>query len=129
MGTALENAIFKPSQRPQKLAQLGLFMLAFVSLGIYGPAHAQKAGEATRGELLYSTHCISCHSSQLHWRDNKVATNWVSLRSQVERWQKTSGLAWPDEDVTEVARYLNALYYRFPVPEALPSSTAKAGPQ
>jgi hypothetical protein len=93
MGTALENAIFKPSQRPQKLAQLGLFMLAFVSLGIYGPAHAQKAGEATRGELLYSTHCISCHSSQLHWRDNKVATNWASLRSQVLPLSRTGGLA------------------------------------
>ncbi len=128
MDTAMKTSIFKLTHKRQKLAQQGLFMLAFVSFGICGLAHAQKAGEATRGELLYATHCITCHSSQLHWRDNKVATNWPSLRAEVVRWQNASGLAWPDEDVTEVALYLNALYYRFPVPAAVPSPTAKAAP-
>ena len=70
--------------------------------------------DATRGELLYSTHCIACHSTQVHWRDKKLVTNWTSLRTEVGRWQKFAGLGWGDDDVAAVTRYLNALYYHYP---------------
>ena len=33
---------------------------------------APSARSQSRGELLYSTHCIACHTSQMHWRDKKV---------------------------------------------------------
>ena len=75
---------------------------------------AQPMRDATRGELLYSTHCIACHSTQVHWRDKKRVTNWVSLRTEVGRWQKSAGLGWGDDDVAAVTRYLNALYYHYP---------------
>ncbi len=80
-------------------------------------AGAQPAKELTRGELLYSTHCIACHSVQLHWRDKKQVTDWNSLRVEVRRWQERAGLGWNDDDVAEVARYLNALHYRYPLPD------------
>jgi mono/diheme cytochrome c family protein len=70
--------------------------------------------DATRGELLYSTHCIACHSTQVHWRDKKLVTNWTGLRTEVGRWQKFAGLGWGDDDVAAVTRYLNALYYHYP---------------
>ena len=70
--------------------------------------------DASRGELLYWTHCIACHDTRMHWRDMKLVTDWPSLVVQVNRWQRLSGQAWSDEDVTEVARYLNALHYHFP---------------
>ena len=59
-------------------------------------------------------HCIACHSAQVHWRDKKLATDWISLQAEVRRWQKFSELKWSDGDVSVVARYLNALYYRYP---------------
>lgn len=68
----------------------------------------------SRGALLYSTHCIACHDSQIHWRDNKLATDWPSLKAQVRRWQAAATLGWKEDDITEVTRHLNALYYRFP---------------
>ena len=68
------------------------------------------------GALLYSTHCGGCHTTQAHWRDGRLATDWASLDAQVRRWQKSGGLGWSDDDVDAVARYLNATYYRFPVP-------------
>lgn len=72
------------------------------------PAIAQ-----TRGELLYTTHCISCHTTQVHWRDSRSATNWSSLMFQVRRWQGVASLGWTDGDILEVARYLNDSIYRF----------------
>ena len=68
----------------------------------------------SRGELLYTTHCVACHSTQMHWRDKKLATDWPSLKAQVQRWQATARLDWNDADVTEVARYLNDTIYRHP---------------
>jgi hypothetical protein len=67
-----------------------------------------------RGELLYTTHCVACHSTQMHWRDRKLATDWPSLKAQVQRWQARASLDWNDADVTEVARFLNDTIYRYP---------------
>lgn len=73
-----------------------------------------RTGES-RGELLYATHCNACHSSEIHWREKKLATDWDSLKVQVRRWQANIGLNWSEEEVTEVAHYLNKLHYAFPV--------------
>jgi len=87
-------------------------LLAF-TLG-HAVAQDQRPGDASRGELLYSIHCISCHNTSMHWRDKGVVTNWPTLVAQVSRWQRLSGQAWDEQDVTEVARYLNSLHYHYP---------------
>ena len=74
------------------------------------------ANDQTRGELLYTTHCVGCHTTQMHWRDNKQAVDWDSLTLQVRRWQGNAGLQWREADITEVSRYLNETIYRFPPP-------------
>jgi len=71
----------------------------------------------SRGELLYSLHCIACHTQQIHWRDKHAVTDWRSLLAEVERWQANGHLGWDNVDVVETARYVNNLHYRFPVPE------------
>ena len=91
-----------------------IFVMLFVLSGNLAVADAQPIPDPTRGELLYSTHCITCHSTQAHWRDKKLATDWIGLRAEVSRWQKFSGLGWGDDDVAAVARYLNTLYYHYP---------------
>ena len=83
------------------------------ALALAPSAHAQS-----RGELLYSTHCIACHTTQMHWRDKKQATDWNSLKAQVRAWQATARLEWSEDDVAEVARHLNERFYRFAQPSA-----------
>lgn len=80
-------------------------------------ANMPPMGDAARGELLYSTHCIACHSDKIHWRDKKLVTDWKSLQSEIVRWQGVSGLQWSKEDIADVAQYLNALHYRYPAPD------------
>jgi len=82
--------------------------VAFGALALVSTARAQS-----RGELLYSTHCIACHTSQMHWRDRRSATDWQSLKAQVRRWEGAASLDWSEADVLEVTRYLNETIYRF----------------
>lgn len=79
------------------------------------PALAQPA--PSRGQLLYATHCLSCHTTEVHWREKHRATDWKSLQVQVRRWQGAVGLQWSDADVNEVARHLNDTIYHFPRPQ------------
>jgi mono/diheme cytochrome c family protein len=74
---------------------------------------AASAMAQSRGELLYTTHCIACHSTQLHWRDGRAARDWTTLKFQVRRWQDAASLGWSDSDIQEVALYLNEAIYRF----------------
>ena len=100
------------THRKASLTALGLlFSAALNSPG----AQAQS-----RGELLYSTHCISCHTTEMHWRDKKQATDLASLRVQVRRWQNNAGLTWNDADIREVALYLNeSIYHYTPTSDSL----------
>jgi mono/diheme cytochrome c family protein len=82
-----------------------------------GESNAQKGPGASRGELLYTTHCIACHTSQMHWRDQRQAADWAGLLVHVRRWQNTAGLQWGDQDIGEVARFLNATIYHYPMPD------------
>jgi len=77
-------------------------------------AQTSAAQTASRGELLYATHCIACHTTQVHWRDRRLVIDYPTLVAQVVRWQGNSGLAWTNEEVREVARYLDATYYHLP---------------
>jgi mono/diheme cytochrome c family protein len=79
---------------------------------------AGAGAEPTRGQLLYDTHCIACHSTQMHWRDKRQATDWASLLAQVRQWQAREGLSWTDADVDAVATYLNDIIYRLPAAPA-----------
>ena len=95
--------------------------LVFGVLSLYEMAASQP-----RGELLYSTNCIACHSTQVHWRDKKLATDWGSLREQVRRWQDVASLGWRDDDIIEVTRYLNDLYYNYPASNAVGSRPSES---
>lgn len=79
------------------------------------PAQAQPAD---RGQLLYETHCIECHSRQMHWRDQRLARDWNTLAIQVRRFQSLARLEWSEDDVQAVTQHLNATIYRFPQPPA-----------
>jgi hypothetical protein len=79
-------------------------------------AFGAQAQAPSRGELLYTTHCGACHTTQMHWRDNKLATNWDTLKAQVRRWQGVARLEWSDADIDGVARHLNETIYRYPEP-------------
>lgn len=89
-------------------------LVALICLAATCTSQAQTPPGPSRGELLYTTHCVSCHTTQIHWRDNRQAFDWDSLTAQVRRWQGNAGLAWSDADMAEVSRHLNDASYHYP---------------
>ena len=90
-----------------------------IGLALAAPAAAQPSVEYLRGEALYKDNCDGCHTEHMHWRAEKRASDWDSLKAQVRRWQGSAGLGWPESDVMAVALYLNGRYYAFPVAPGL----------
>lgn len=56
---------------------------------------------------------MACHNEKMHWRGGKLVNDWDSLEEQVRRWQQAASLGWRDEDIVEVAHYLNDRFYGF----------------
>jgi hypothetical protein len=94
----------------------GQFMRALVTVLTWCLLVAANAVAQTRGELLYATHCDSCHSTEIHWRDKSAAFDWSALTAQVRRWEGAASLTWSENDILEVSRDLNERHYHFEVP-------------
>jgi mono/diheme cytochrome c family protein len=93
-------------------------LLAFL-LVLCGAASAQAQGASPgRGQLLYANHCVECHTTQMHWREQRLARDWGTLKAQVRRFQGVARLQWSEEDIDAVARHLNDTIYRFPQTQA-----------
>lgn len=90
----------------------------FVALALAAAALHAHAQAPSRGALLYGTHCVECHNSQVHWRDRRLARDWGSLQEQVRKWQDAAGLSWSDEDIRDVTRHLGESIYGFARPVA-----------
>lgn len=76
-------------------------------------AHPVMPPAASRGQMLYENHCISCHESVVHIREQQQARTLAQLRARVQYWADYLQLRWSREEVEEVANHLDSQYYRF----------------
>ena len=76
-------------------------------------SYAQGKYNEARGRLLYEAHCNACHSMQIHWREQKLVTDWKTLLAQVRHWQNIGGLGWNEDEIGDVAHYLDKYYYGY----------------
>ena len=77
------------------------------------------AADAVRGRALYEARCNLCHSTSVHSRNPRTATDFDGVRFQVRRWAGESATGWTPAEIDDVSVYLNRRYYRFRCPTAL----------
>lgn len=77
------------------------------------PQPARRQPSQPRGEMLYSNHCLSCHESVVHIREQRQVSNLSALRENVARWSQELELNWTAEEIDDVALYLNIRYYHY----------------
>ena len=97
-----------------RTSRAALLALATAAAG----AALAQTGEASaaRGALLYENHCGACQSEKMHWRAQRRARDWDTLRDQVRQWQAAAHLEWTPEDIEAVTRHLNDSIYHYPLP-------------
>lgn len=105
-----------------RLDRKTVVVLAFAGLlGACGPrptttasAAAPAAPDVQRGAMLYENSCNACHTTQPHWRSQRLVATWSDLVAQVTRWQGIAGLNWTSDEIRDVALFLNEQFYRLP---------------
>lgn len=109
---------FRRSLRAAVAALGSTFVLSLAAADVPWPGSAPpETPVPSRGALLYDTHCIECHTAQVHWRDRQQARDWATLKAEVFRWQAAARLAWTEAEVDAVTDYLNDTIYRFAAPQ------------
>jgi len=107
------------------LSRKTLFLLALAVSAAAGcaarpdgaPSAAPSTAAATdlqRGRLLYENACDTCHTTQPHWREQRLVKTWSDLVAQVERWQGVAHAGWTPQEIQDVAAYLNDRFYHLP---------------
>lgn len=78
------------------------------------------AANLEHGKQLAEKNCIACHSemtggdgSTLYTRKDRRVRSLDELKAQVQRCESNMGLPWFDDDIADVAAYLNEQYYKF----------------
>ncbi len=66
-----------------------------------------------RGQLLYEHHCLKCHESNIHIRDNRKARKLEDVQSWIIRWQTHEKLNWGKSEIDAVTEHLLDQYYKF----------------
>jgi cytochrome c5 len=84
-----------------------------------------------RGRGLYELRCDGCHSESVHGRAHRVARDRAEIRAWVRRWNDHLRLGWGDDEIEDVAAWLDATYYHFPcdTPACRAVSLAPASPR
>jgi len=78
------------------------------------PAPPAAAAAAPSGTVpLYQAHCIECHGSEVYTRADRKVTSLDGLGRQVRRCETALSLRWFDEDIDEMTRFLNDMFYHF----------------
>ena len=65
------------------------------------------------GQVLYESHCTSCHASVARVSVRRTLSSLPELREQVSRRAAEVRLQWSGEEVEAVVRYLDGRHYRF----------------
>ena len=86
------------------LAVLGLALVA---------ASGAPAGDAGHGKLLHDQDCSRCHDAAMYTRPQRTVKTFAELRERVQQCELAAELLWFEEDVDDVAAYLDRTFYRF----------------
>jgi len=86
-----------------------------IAVGLFFSAAPTLAGaaDAEAGKALTAQHCNRCHDSRMYTRPDRRVKSLQELRTQVRRCELSLGLKWFDQDIDNVAAYLNDTYYQF----------------
>lgn len=98
--------------KPTKPNARHLLIAASLGLLLANSAHAEPADPAA-GKALHDANCTKCHNSSVYTRPDRRVKNLGALNNQVQRCEQMLKLQWFDDDIENVAAYLNQQFYKY----------------
>ena len=71
------------------------------------------AADVEHGKTLQQENCMKCHDDSIYTRNDRKINSRAMLDQQVRHCEQALGLQWFNEDVDDVAAYLNDNFYNF----------------
>jgi hypothetical protein len=69
--------------------------------------------DLAQGKELLDGHCFDCHGTDYYTRDERRVNSRKKLSAQIRFCEQSQNLTWFDDDVENVAEYLNKNFYHF----------------
>ena len=83
---------------------------------VSNPPVAEEETSEERGKELHNPECISsCHTPKSYTSENRKVKDFAHLNTFVQMCATNLDKSWFEEDVADVANYLNTEYYKFPI--------------
>ena len=84
-----------------------------ITVCLLGSTSSLQAANPDNGKTLVESNCNKCHDERVYTRPDRRVTTLAGLNKQVTRCERSLGLKWFDEEIADVAAYLNQTYYHF----------------
>jgi len=72
-----------------------------------------QGADVHAGKALTDKNCYQCHGTEVYTRKDRKVTTRPGLTKQVQRCEQALGLTWFDDQIGNVADYLNQEFYKF----------------
>jgi len=89
---------------------------------LFAPVAVAATDLAQGGKLVEASKCEACHRGKvpgpvgaIYLRKDRLVSSWAKLKSQVAQCNTALNIGLFPEDEENIAAFLNATYYRFPV--------------
>ena len=77
------------------------------------PLTPALAADLENGKSLHDENCLRCHDESKYTREDKMIKNFQQLHERIKQCELMTELTWFDEEVDDVATYLNNQFYHF----------------
>ena len=75
------------------------------------------AVDLENGKSLHDENCLRCHNESKYIRKNRMIKNFQQLHERIKQCELMAELTWFDEEIDDVAAYLNTEFYHFNLKE------------
>ena len=87
--------------------------LMSITVCLLAATSSLQAANPDNGKTLVDGNCTKCHDERVYTRPDRRVTTPEGLTKQVTNCERSLGLKWFDDDIDDVAAYLNQTYYHF----------------
>ena len=87
------------------------FLGPVLTVATLAPAWADRP-DPQRGRMLYENHCMDCHESRVHIREQHRAESLAEVWWQTVRWARELRLGWRQDEFADVSLYLHQQFYQ-----------------